>query len=165
MRTQLVNARRFSQSSLRTQDAPAAVPHSGGIISEIVYSDDQPILAPLLLPLLQQLGMQSRWLLWLAPQQKLSRTWLQQAGLPLDKMIELHHIDPAGTLEAMEKALRTGNYSAVLCWLPTELQNEEKMRLREAAESGNTYGFIMRPERKVINGPFSTLKIHSRLYH
>jgi cell division inhibitor SulA len=35
----------------------------------------------LLLPLLQQLGQQSRWQLWLTPQQKLSREWVQSAGL------------------------------------------------------------------------------------
>ncbi|STV46380.1 cell division inhibitor [Klebsiella pneumoniae subsp. ozaenae] len=41
----------------------------------------------LLLPLLQQLGQQSRWQLWLTPQQKLSREWVQSAGLPLSKVM------------------------------------------------------------------------------
>ncbi len=46
------------------------------LISEVLYREDQPMMAQLLLlPLLQQLGQQSRWQLWLTPQQKLSRQW------------------------------------------------------------------------------------------
>ncbi|SLM62153.1 Cell division inhibitor [Dickeya aquatica] len=123
------------------------------------------MLTPLLLPLLQQLGTQARWLLWLSPQQKLSRLWLQQAGLPLEKMIELYRVKSISIVEAMEKALMTGNYSAVLCWLDDELDNEQKMRLQRAALHGNTYGFILRPEEKTTIGHFSTLRIHSGLYH
>ncbi len=52
--------------------------NTNGLISEIVYREDQPMMTQLLLlPLLQQLGQQSRWQLWLTPQQKLSREWVQ----------------------------------------------------------------------------------------
>ncbi|MEE3661860.1 SOS-induced cell division inhibitor SulA [Brenneria sp. g21c3] len=153
----------FSGSPLSTAPATGC----GGVISEIAYSADQPIVAHLLLPLLQQLGAQSRWLLWLSPQQKLSRPWLQQSGLPLDKSVQLNHINPLFTVDAMEKALLSGNYSAVLCWLSDDLTEEEKVRLRRAAQSGNTYGFIMRPENTNIGAHrlFPSLKIHSTLYH
>ena len=41
-----------------------------GLSSEVVYREDQPMMTQLLLlPLLQQLGQQSRWQLWLTPQQ------------------------------------------------------------------------------------------------
>lgn len=44
---------------------------TAGLISEVVYREDQPMMTQLLLlPLLQQLGQQSRWQLWLTPQQK-----------------------------------------------------------------------------------------------
>ena len=49
---------------VQTIDAPT------GLISEVVYREDQPGMTQLLLlPLLQQLGQQSRWQLWLTPQQ------------------------------------------------------------------------------------------------
>ncbi len=49
---------------------------AAGLVSEVVYHEDQPMMAQLLLlPLLRQLGQQSRWQLWLTPQQKLSREW------------------------------------------------------------------------------------------
>ncbi|MEL4889595.1 cell division inhibitor SulA [Pectobacterium betavasculorum] len=168
MRTQSIRSHNIESSSFSANQhtaEPSVV--AGGIISEIVYNSDQPIVTHLLLPLLQQLGTQSRWLLWLSPQQKLSRPWVQQSGLPLEKMVQLHHINPRCTVDAMERALLTGNYSAVLCWLPHELTEEERVRLRHAAQTGNTYGFIMRPEG--IDGGayrlFPSLKIHSTLYH
>lgn len=168
MRTQPLSVYKAQQSRLANNPRSADLSAScGGIISEIVYNAEQPIVTHLLLPLLQQLGAQSRWLLWLSPQQKLSRPWLQQSGLPLDKIVQLHHISPILTVDAMEKALLTGNYSAVLCWLADDLTEEERVRLRQAAHVGNTYGFIMRPENPNC-GPyrlFPSLKIHSTLYH
>jgi cell division inhibitor SulA len=121
---------------------------STGLISEVVYREDQPLLTQLLLlPLLQQLGQQSRWQLWLTPQQKLSREWVQSAGLPLTKVMQINQLSPCDTVESMIRALRTGNYSVVIGWLPEELTEEEHFRLTEAAEEGNAIGFIMRPVR------------------
>ena len=141
---------------------------STGLISEVVYREDQPMLTQLLLlPLLQQLGQQSRWQLWLTPQQKLSRQWVQSAGLPLSKVMQISQMSPCNTLESMIRALRTGNYSVVIGWLSEELSEEEHSRLVQAAEEGNAMGFIMRPVRTQSStaGQLSGLKIHSNLYH
>lgn len=168
MRTQSLYQTHFSHSArAMNHSAPVSgTNNENGLISELVYNEHQPAVAQLLLPLLQQLGMQSRWLLWLTPQQKLSKRWLQQSGLPIDKVVQLNQISPLNTVEAMEKALLTGNYSVVLGWLP-DLTDEDRLKLRRAAELGNAYGFIMRPQ-PVTNsnqGQCSTLKIHSSLYH
>src|SRR5690606_26410238 len=78
---------------------------STGLISEIVYREDQPLMTQLLLlPLLQQLGQQSRWQLWLTPQQKLSREWVQSAGLPLTKMMQSSLVSPCHTVDSMVRA-------------------------------------------------------------
>ncbi|EMN8761861.1 SOS-induced cell division inhibitor SulA [Serratia marcescens] len=168
MRTQSLYQPHFSQGSFTARNAEknTDVGKENGLISELVYNERQPAVAQLLLPLLLQLGKQSRWLLWLTPQQKLSKQWLQQSGLPVDKMVQLSQISPVNTAEAMEKALQTGNYSVVLGWLP-ELTEEDRLKLRRAAELGNAYGFIMRPQRDInpTHGHCSTLKIHSSLYH
>ncbi|HBV38749.1 MAG TPA: cell division inhibitor SulA [Erwinia sp.] len=137
-----------------------------GLISELIYSENQPGITQMLLPLLQQLGTQSRWQLWLTPQQKLSRSWLTRSGLPLDKVMQVQ--GPAiNTLEAMIKALQTGNYSVVLGWLPDELAPEDRLRLHDAALSGQALGLIMRPDpvEIVASRPFNGLKIQSSLYH
>lgn len=141
---------------------------STGLISEIVYREDQPMMTQLLLlPLLQQLGQQSRWQLWLTPQQKLSREWVQSAGLPLTKLMQISQMPPCNTLAAMVRALRTGNYSVVIGWLSEELTPEEYSLLAKAAEEGHAMGFIMRPvQGGNRSGRHSdALKIHSNLYH
>nr|WP_024967651.1 SOS-induced cell division inhibitor SulA [Pantoea sp. IMH] len=157
--------RRFRQATRGTtpQCAPAA-----GLISELIYSEDQPGLTQmLLLPLLQQLGMQSRWQLWLTPQQKLSRSWLIASGLPLDKVMQIHQPGAITCVEAMIKALQTGNYSVVLGWLPEEISDDDRRRLEKAASSGQALGLIMRPDQVNLapSRPSYELKIHSSLYH
>ena len=141
---------------------------STGLISEVVYREDQPAMTQLLLlPLLQQLGQQSRWQLWLTPQQKLSRQWVQAAGLPLTKLMQISQLSPDDTLESMIRALRTGNYSVVIGWHAEDLTEDEHQRLVQAAEEGNAMGFIMRPVRMDPHATrqLSGLKIHSNLYH
>lgn len=141
---------------------------TAGLISEVVYREDQPMMTQLLLlPLLQQLGQQSRWQLWLTPQQKLSREWVQSAGLPLTKVMQINQLSPCHTLESMIRALRTGNYSVVIGWLSDELTEEEHTQLVKAADEGNAMGFIMRPVRthSLATRQHSGLKIHSNLYH
>jgi len=71
------------------------------------------------------------------------------------------------TVDAMLRALRTGNYSVVIGWLSYEVNDEEYQKLLEAAERGNAMCFILRSTPGAINGtrPRSGLKIHSGLYH
>jgi len=157
----------FSSSAGKSARSSAAY-MTTGLISEVLYREDQPMMTQLLLlPLLQQLGQQSRWQLWLTPQQKLSREWVQSAGFPLTKVMQVSQMDPCHTVESMVRALRTGNYSVVIGWFTEELTETEQYRLAEAAEEGNALGFIMRPVRMNAhgNGHLSGLKIHSNLYH
>ncbi|ECG8590373.1 cell division inhibitor SulA [Salmonella enterica subsp. salamae] len=163
-------ANRSSSFPTTTHNAARAATENAaaGLVSEIVYCEDQPMMAQfLLLPLLRQLGQQSRWQLWLTPQQKLSREWVQSAGLPLTKVMQMSQLTPCHTLESMIRALRTGNYSVVIGWLTEELTEEEHASLVEAANVGNAISFIMRPVRThaLPRRQHSGLKIHSNLYH
>jgi len=139
-----------------------------GLISEVMYNEDQPWMTQMvLLPLLQQLGLQSRWQLWLTPQQRLSREWVESAGLPLTKVMQVSQMNPQVTLDSMIRALETGNYSVVIAWLHDDLTDDEHRRLTEAAEKGNAMGFLMRPVQPSLPGdrPRSGLRIHSRMVH
>lgn len=168
MQTQYQANHRLSDQTLSPEKTQFSQPTStnNGLITEFVYSESQPALSQLLLPVLQHLGMQSRWLLWLTPQQKLSRRWVSQSGLPVGKIVQVSQINAMSTVDAMEKALQTGNYSVVLGWLP-DLSNSERERLRLAAVHGGAYGFIMRPTNDAISGhgqqPIA--KIQSSVYH
>ncbi|CCJ83796.1 SOS-induced cell division inhibitor SulA [Cronobacter dublinensis] len=139
-----------------------------GLISEVMYNEDQPWMTQLvLLPLLQQLGQQSRWQLWLTPQQRLSREWVESSGLPLTKVMQVSQMNPQVTIDSMIRALETGNYSVVIAWLHDDLTDDEHRRLTEAAEKGNAMGFLMRPVQPSFTGdrPRSGLRIHSRMVH
>ncbi|MBS9431120.1 SOS-induced cell division inhibitor SulA [Photorhabdus hainanensis] len=145
-----------------------------GIVSELIYSDNQysdnqAIINRILLPLLRQSGNEARWLLWVSPHKKLSRQWLINSGLPLDKIVQLNRISSITTVEAMERALASGNYSVVLGWLP-KLSEKDTVKLQAAAQKGNALGFIMRPqdvnkETNCAESRADLLKIHSIYYH
>ena len=168
MRTQRHHHTPLSQPTLPVSRTPMrydSATHSG-LLSEFVYSENQPALTQLLLPLLHHFGTQSRWLLWLTPTQKLSRRWLSQSGLPVDKIVQVNQLQGIASVDAMERALLTGNYSVVLGWLP-ELSDSDHKRLRVAAEIGGSYGFIMKPLNPSFSmeGHCAEVKIHSSLYH
>lgn len=141
---------------------------TSGWISELNYNEKTPGATQfVLLPLLQQLGAQARWQLWLTPPQKISRHWLLQVGLPLNKMIEVPQCGAISTVNVMMKALKSGNYSVVLGWLPEKINSEDHSLLEQAAAFGQTMGLIMRPHfaRDLSRRPGNHLEIHSTLYH
>ncbi len=121
----------------------------------------------LLLPLLQQLSQQSRWQLWLTPAHKLNRAWLQESGLPLNKSMHIADSERLNAVEAMVRALRTGNYSVVLAWIPYELDEDERRQLENAAAEGEALGLILRSggTSEAPLRPQNSIKIQSDLFH
>ena len=71
------------------------------------------------------------------------------------------------TVEAMVKALQTGNYSVVLGWFSEDISENDRRQLEEAASAGQALGLIMRPQAIAVcsGGQKNRLKIHSTLYH
>lgn len=168
MRTHSLKSQSVSRTLHASASAQATSACAKGQISELIYSENQPGMTQLLLlPLLQQLGAQSRWQLWLTPQQKLSRDWLQRSGLPLDKVMHSPSCGTITTVEAMIRALQTGNYSVVLGCLAEDVSEVDRQRLQEAASSGQALGLILRSESSIFpsNRPLNGLRIHSSLYH
>ncbi|MCX8964741.1 SOS-induced cell division inhibitor SulA [Erwinia psidii] len=164
IQSQLIN------NSFRAAPSCSAQPSTNatGLISELIYSENQLDMTQLLLvPLLQQRGAESRWQLWLTPRQRLSRTWLIQSGLPLDKVMQVQSSGTINTVEAMITALQTGNYSVVLGWLPSDVSVRDRRRLQKAASHGQALGLIMRPDTENFaqSRPLNGLKIQSGLYH
>lgn len=150
---------RFASSSL-------AQPSLGGI-TELRSSEQPGMMQLMLLPVLKQLSEQSRWQLWLTPAHKLNRNWMQQSGLPLEKSMHITESERFNTVESMVKALRTGNYSVVLAWIPYELSDEERLELEQAAAEGEALGLILRPQGRQYapcRQPNSA-KIPSELFH
>ncbi|WP_238337408.1 SulA-like leucine-rich domain-containing protein [Arsenophonus endosymbiont of Aphis craccivora] len=98
----------------------------------------------LLTSLLHRFRDESRWLLWLNPNRKLSRNWLINSELPLNKTVQINSLSPEMSVIAMIKALSSGTCSIVLGWLPT-VSPSCLQHLEHAAQLGNSIGFVMRP--------------------
>ncbi|WP_438333787.1 SOS-induced cell division inhibitor SulA [Edwardsiella tarda] len=124
--------------------SPVAMAPQSGFVSELGYGDQQPLLSLLLPPLLRQLGEQSRWQLWITAQHKPNKQWLAACGVPINKVMQLQRAEAGEAIHAMEQALRSGNYSVVLGWLPP-LTASERLRLNQAAKVGNSIGLLMQP--------------------
>ncbi|WP_370559837.1 SOS-induced cell division inhibitor SulA [Edwardsiella tarda] len=124
--------------------SPVAMMPQSGFVSEFGYGDQQPLLSLLLPPLLRQLGEQSRWQLWITAQHKPNKQWLAACGVPVNKVMQLQRAEAGEAIHAMEQALRSGNYSVVLGWLPP-LTTGERLRLNQAAKAGNSIGLLMQP--------------------
>ncbi|GAC63060.1 SOS-induced cell division inhibitor SulA [Edwardsiella tarda] len=124
--------------------SPVAMMPQSGFVSEFGYGDQQPLLSLLLPPLLRQLGEQSRWQLWITAQHKPNKQWLAACGVPVNKVMQLQRAEAGEAIHAMEQALRSGNYSVVLGWLPP-LTASERLRLNQAAKAGNSIGLLMQP--------------------
>lgn len=169
MRTHYSNAHSVNSDFITRKECTSSpVTKATGLVSELIFNEEQPAMTHmLLLPLLQQLGTQARWQLWLTPNQKLSREWLKASGLPLDKVMQAQNSPMISNVEAMIKALKTGNYSVVLGWFTEVVTADERQRLDEAASQGQALGLIMRSEASQFANarPFGGLKIHSTLYH
>jgi cell division inhibitor SulA len=97
----------------------------------------------------------------------LNREWLQRSGLPLDKIMQIPLSSQIASVEAMIKALSSGNYSVVLGWIAQDITPDERLRLDKAAAQGQALGLIMRPQLslRATSRPTNQLKIQSTLYH
>ncbi|WP_075181163.1 SOS-induced cell division inhibitor SulA [Pantoea sp. 1.19] len=162
------------QPAPTTPAAPSCKPATSltgrGLVSEVIYHPQRPgISQMLLLPLLQQLAHQSRWQLWLTPPHKLRREWFEQAGLNVGKVMQLPQESAAGinSIDAMIKALKTGNFSVVLCWIDGDISPQARQDLDDAAATGGSLGLIMRPHPGDAehDRPLNAAIIQSVLYH
>lgn len=139
-----------------------------GCISELCYDPRKPHLFNLLvMPMLKQLGQQARWQLWLTPTYKLSRNWLQQLGVPLEKTMQATLNGEIKDYQTMLRALRSRNFSVVLAWIEQDLTTEQLFELEKAAQQGHSIGFIMRTTNQysMSAGQENRLKIHSTRLH
>lgn len=147
--------------------SPGLEQTSLGGITELRYSEQPDIMPFLLLPVLKQLSEQSRWQLWLTPAYKLNRSWMRRSGLPLEKSMHITESARLSSVEGMIKALRTGNYSVVLAWIPYDLSDTERQELEMAASEGEALGLILRPQTpdRVLSRQPNATKIPSDLFH
>ncbi|HEY5622578.1 MAG TPA: translesion DNA synthesis-associated protein ImuA [Gammaproteobacteria bacterium] len=121
-------------------------------LTEIVLEDYGIGELSLLMPALARLnrsdpeGGASGWILWVAPPFIPYAPALSKHGVDLTRLLFVHtapnHHD---SLWAVEQALRAGSCAAVLAWVQSADETALR-RLQLAAEEGNCWAVLFRPE-------------------
>lgn len=102
----------------------------------------------LLVPLLEALSRQERWLAWVNPPFIPYAPALSAAGIDIDKILLIHPKSHKDALWALERVSKSGSSSVVFAWLDEkQLTVNDTRRLQLAAKQGNTLTCLFRPEQ------------------
>lgn len=129
---------------LMSEPQPHKTSKTQGSVTEIVTrSNDQLSDMPMLKPMLAQLSLEERWLIWIAPPKGLPKTQLEDAGIDPSKVILLYPDQHNNSLQLAVKALRAGTCHAVVS-CHKSLTEVELKRLEFAALQGGSQGILIR---------------------
>ncbi len=99
----------------------------------------------LLLPALERLHREKKWIALIAPPYVPYPPAWQASGLDLSHLLWVHPRTCADHLWAVEQALRAGTCGAVISWPATAPTFQQLRRLQLAAEAGRSWGVMFRP--------------------
>lgn len=118
----------------------------------------------LLLPALVSLARSGRTLACIAPPHLPYAPALQQAGLPLERLLWLPLTDPRQALWAAEQLLRCPALGAVLLW-PPAIDERQVRRLQLAAEAGGGCALLYRPAQVAATASPAALRLRLHACH
>ncbi|MBT0730642.1 SulA-like leucine-rich domain-containing protein [Rosenbergiella nectarea] len=129
--------------SKQMHSMPEVTPSLGGV-NQICYDNASPtLLNLLLLPAIKQLGQQAKWMLWLTPENKLDRSWLEHSGISLSKSVQIPMLNDEQKMDSMIQAIKSGNYSVITVWLDSTLTRDQQNSLDFLAKESDTVVFIL----------------------
>lgn len=137
------------------------LPGSGwplGALTELLH--EQPGIGELrlLIPALARLSREGRWIALIAPPYIPYAPALAALGVELSRVLLVHPGDEQDGLWAVEQALRNGNCGAVLAW-PRSVDERSLRRLQLAAETGGTWGVLLRGAPSAIQSSPAALRL------
>lgn len=98
----------------------------------------------LLAPTLRTLTQSGKTVILLTPPHIPFAGALNDLGIRLQHVILIEAKKPADRVWAVEQALKSASFGALLCWLP-QVRSEQMRRLQLAAVAGEGLSFIFRP--------------------
>jgi len=129
-----------------------------GALTEILTEREGVGALQLVMPALARLSREHRWLAWIAPPHIPYAPALVDAGIDLSRVLLVHDRLNRDHLWALEQALRSGASAAVLGWLE-HADTTVLRRLQLAAEAGNAWGVLFRPERFAAQSSPAALRL------
>jgi len=115
-------------------------PQSG--ISEIILAADSALQPVYLLPILAQMSLDKRWLMWIGDEHSLNRNWVSALGIDTAQVLYIKAEEPC-FLQVCCKALSAGTGHIIIEWTG-KISDEELTLLDEAAKQGNSHGLLIR---------------------
>lgn len=114
----------------------------------------------LLLPLLRNLGGQSRWLVLVNPPLLPYAPALARAGIDLDRLLLVRPTQAKALVWSCEQSLRSAGCAALLCWPGHQpLRYPELRKLQLAAAEGGHPAFLFRSAREAGQSSPSPLRL------
>ena len=119
----------------------------------------------LLLPTMEKLGSQPRWLTFIAPPNTPYAPLLAARGIPTEQILIVHPKSREELLWATEQAIRSTTCSAVFSWLGAgDYRYAELRRLQLAATENDTLSIIFRHREAEDQHTPACLRLVSRGY-
>jgi len=116
-----------------------------GALTEIMLPQPGIGELRLILPALQQLNRDKKWIALIAPPYIPYAPAWQAMGLDVSRLLWIHPRDHTDQLWAVEQAMQSGTCGAVLSWQTAAPNFQRLRRLQLAAESSNSWGVMFRP--------------------
>ena len=128
-------------SRLERIDAHNSTSNNAGI-SEIILATDSALQPIYLLPLLSQMSLDKRWLMWLAEEPSINRQWASALGI--DASLVLHiNAEQECFHRVCCKALAAGTGHLIIEW-PGQISSEQLQELEDAAIIGSSHALLIR---------------------
>lgn len=132
-------------SEIESSMCPAALQNSiqaNSGISEIIISADSALQPIYLLPILSQMAIDKRWLMWVADKPAINRDWITAMGIDAAQI--LHVSSQNNSLHQICcKALAAGTGHLIIEW-EGSISEQELLQLEEAAREGNSNALLIR---------------------
>jgi cell division inhibitor SulA len=132
------------ESDTRVSDTSISnnsMPNNAGI-SEIILAADSALQPIYLLPLLSQMSLDKRWLMWLADEPSINRHWVAALGIDASQVL---HINAENECfhRVCCKALAAGTGHLIIEW-PGKINDDQLAELEAAAKVGSSHALLIR---------------------
>ncbi len=111
-------------------------------ISEIILATDSALQPMYLLPILSQMSIDKRWLMWIADEPTINRHWAVSLGIDTAQILHIN-AEKACFHQVCCKALAAGTGHLIIEW-PDQISVEDLAELEAAAKKGNSHALLVR---------------------
>ena len=111
-------------------------------ISEIILAADSALQPIYLLPILSQMSIDKRWLMWIADEPSINRHWAAALGIDASQVLHIN-AEKKCFHQVCCKALAAGTGHLIIEW-PGKISEEDLAQLEAASKQGKSHALLIR---------------------